>query len=65
MPGYPNGQARTHEREQVGETMADDAKTLDFSPLSEFSAATRLNLWCSTGTIKNRLIGHVLVSPQN
>jgi hypothetical protein len=35
-----NGNDRMHERERAGDTTAADAKTLDFSPLSEFSAGT-------------------------
>jgi hypothetical protein len=35
-----NENERMHEREHAGDTTAADAKTLDFSPLSEFSAGT-------------------------
>jgi hypothetical protein len=31
-----------HERERPGDTTAADAKTLDFSPLSEFSVGTTI-----------------------
>src|SRR5216684_8643925 len=39
-----DGNDRTHEREHAGDTTAADAKTLDCSPLSEFSAAQPLAL---------------------
>jgi hypothetical protein len=35
-----NGNDRMHERQHAGDTTAADAKTLDFSPFSEFSAGT-------------------------
>src|SRR6266851_810757 len=39
-----DGNDRTHEREHAGDTTAADAKTLDFSPRSEFQQAQAVSL---------------------